>query len=1136
MSISSYESTLNTWLAEALSARGLAAKPESGQGGGKRLDVELQLGGVKIALEAEQGSSANKRAAALKDADSRLRDELADCAIAICYPEGLQSRQQLAQCQLLHSLRSHKERPPAAKTQWQRSDIGQLANVIRKIPEQLGDPDEIANRLSFSLDRAVDRLSERQKQELAAALDLPAGKAQKSPFLPGLSSRYNQAAKRSLLVIATAVMFHAQLDNHRHHIRPRHDNRLDARPPYTGAWPPARAADCAEDADPIGAFYAAWDLWLAVDYKPIFATAREALQGCAQDNNFSQAVRGTARAALKVTRNIVGLRHDLLGRIFHKVLDSARYDGSFYTTTAAATLLANLAIRQGDCDWHDASAIARLRITDPACGTGTLLMAAAERIRDLARDGQIDSAVSKLLIEKVLTGYDVNLTATHLAATTLGLLSPTTTFSEMKIYRALLGVDENREAKLGSLEFLNPEKEKQPRLMPWPASIAQVDSQQIAARAEAADLLIMNPPFTRDSLRHDQFSKADERKLKAREKELFAGQPVHLSSNGNAFLVLADHIAKFGGGTIAAIVPLVTATNASALGIRKFLAQQFHIDTIVTSHDPTRIYFSENTSIGEMLLICRRQDFTPTLNPSPIKREGLSSPFEETPVKPESHQYQKTDAVEKWTISPELERRMQAVARELRKNPTAAEAKLWQAIRKRQLQGRKFRRQVAIGAFVVDFYCSSERLAVEVDGPVHEVQVEADQIRQELIESLGIRFVRVTNDEVEYRLHDAIHRICGAFSSNPPAPHQEGGTSVAMSEPAEGDESPASFYGDGAQSIRKPAAGDESPLPHFGGGGLGVGEKPPQTRPTTIVNLYENPATPATALIVARDIADGNTERIKGTVQRWSRSRIKAGDWGGVQFLSPYLCERFYELRRGDFFETLKLGDLAEVGPAGRRTQDAFVRSELPDKDAKIALWYHKSKITQSMLAKWDTYIIPIAKKRNLAEKYWTQRSTFMLTNRMRLNTMRLTCVRLDNKVLGSLWVPCRFTESAIEQVTLEKATCAYMNSTIGILALLGDRSNKIPSYPQFSLDDLRRIPMPDFNALAPAQVSALAAGYDALCEFTLLPLPLILKDETRLALDRIVTRALGIDAALAAALRRELAREPSITGKPYEV
>ena len=55
--------------------------------------------------------------------------------------------------------------------------------------------------------------------------------------------------------------------------------------------------------------------------------------------------------------------------------------------------------------------------------------------------------------------------------------------------------------------------------------------------AEPADLVIMNPPFTRDSLRHDQFDAATERKIKDREKTLFANKPVHLSSNGNAFLV-----------------------------------------------------------------------------------------------------------------------------------------------------------------------------------------------------------------------------------------------------------------------------------------------------------------------------------------------------------------------------------------------------------------------------------------------------------------------------------------------------------------------------------------------------------------------------------------------------------------------
>ena len=63
-----------------------------------------------------------------------------------------------------------------------------------------------------------------------------------------------------------------------------------------------------------------------------------------------------------------------------------------------------------------------------------------------------------------------------------------------------------------------------------------------------------------------------------------------------------------------------------------------------------------------------------------------------------------------------------------------------------------------------------------------------------------------------------------------------------------------------------------------------------------------------------------------------------------------------------------------------------------------------------------------------------------------------------------------------------------------------------------------------------------LAAAYDSLCDFTLLPLPQIMQDETRLALDRVVVDALDIAPEVVANIRRELSREPSITGKPYEV
>lgn len=128
--------------------------------------------------------------------------------------------------------------------------------------------------------------------------------------------------------------------------------------------------------------------------------------------------------------------------------------------------------------------------------------------------------------------------------------------------------------------------------------------------------------------------------------------------------------------------------------------------------------------------------------------------------------------VERWEISPTLERKMRDVARELRKNPTPSEEILWQALRKRQLDSRKFRRQMPIGPFVVDFYCSTERLAVEVDGSIHENQREADKTRQELLESLGIRFVRVTADQVNQNLPHVLNTIRHAFrpTSSPPNP------------------------------------------------------------------------------------------------------------------------------------------------------------------------------------------------------------------------------------------------------------------------------------------------------------------------------------------------------------------------------
>jgi very-short-patch-repair endonuclease len=107
---------------------------------------------------------------------------------------------------------------------------------------------------------------------------------------------------------------------------------------------------------------------------------------------------------------------------------------------------------------------------------------------------------------------------------------------------------------------------------------------------------------------------------------------------------------------------------------------------------------------------------------------------------------------------PALWEKLKQVARQMRQEPTQAERRLWQQLKRKQL-GAKFRRQHAIERFIVDFYCAEARLVIEVDGMVHDYTGEHDMIRQEYLESLGLRVLRFTNEDVMKRLEGVLHMI-----------------------------------------------------------------------------------------------------------------------------------------------------------------------------------------------------------------------------------------------------------------------------------------------------------------------------------------------------------------------------------------
>ena len=99
------------------------------------------------------------------------------------------------------------------------------------------------------------------------------------------------------------------------------------------------------------------------------------------------------------------------------------------------------------------------------------------------------------------------------------------------------------------------------------------------------------------------------------------------------------------------------------------------------------------------------------------------------------------------------------LARKLRKNPTDAERKLWQFLRKRQISGYKFRRQVVIEPYIVDFVCFEKKLVVELDGGQHLLQKNEDKLREEYLKKKGYSILRFWNDDVLLKTENVTEHI-----------------------------------------------------------------------------------------------------------------------------------------------------------------------------------------------------------------------------------------------------------------------------------------------------------------------------------------------------------------------------------------
>ena len=635
MTDSTHEQTLNIALGEVLNELRRSWDARSERTGnilkeGGRPDILVEeASGWPVVIEAERSSHAGAEG----DAKARLGLTVAktgrqiETAIALVYPAELHSldgpklREAVRRTESLEYAlytRQETDEPDRLPTEgWIKGGVRDLAMLVQRAAVPPPRIEALATELENGVRTAGYEFTRRHKYggELGARAAKVLGQDDDAE---------GQTRRMVMTVIANALVFHESLAEAEFLVEESEGGSERAVRPVAHFRPGglfAHADLCLE-----------WERILRVNYWPIFWSAKEML-GLMPAHTAHAVLDRLWHTGQKLVAGGVTRSHDLMGTVFQRLIADRQFLATYYTRPEAAALLAALALPAdkppGGADWGDEETLTGAQIGDFACGTGTLLSMAYQRMSLLHElHGGDPRKIRGPMMRYGLVGLDVLNIGVHLTAAMLAGSHPDTPFDGECLLTMPYGEQGDGNVAVGSLELLAESVQKS--LMDTAAAVSAggrspEEVQDVVNRVGHGkfDLVIMNPPFTRSGGTEGDIrgvgnaafaafsaSRATQGLMRNSLVRLRGDVPIGTGNAGLAadFLDLALRKARH-DGTIALVLPLSAISGSEWEKARKAIGNRCKEITVATiagagSYDSS---FSADTGMAECLLVARRR-------------------------------------------------------------------------------------------------------------------------------------------------------------------------------------------------------------------------------------------------------------------------------------------------------------------------------------------------------------------------------------------------------------------------------------------------------------------------------------------------------------------------------------------------